>query len=77
MSHQVMVYSTPSCPYCHMAKDYLNEQKVAFTDINVAADPTKAQEVFEKSGQMGVPVIIIDGQVVVGFNKPELERLLQ
>lgn len=77
MPHQVTMYSTPSCPYCHMAKDYLAAQKVVFTDINVAADPTQAQEVFAKSGQMGVPVIIIDGQVVVGFNKPELERLLQ
>ena len=75
--HNVKVYSTPTCPYCHMAKDYLKENKVKFDDIDVSKNPSAANEIVEKSGQMGVPVIIIDGKtVIVGFDRPALKKAL-
>ncbi|OGI66553.1 NrdH-redoxin [Candidatus Nomurabacteria bacterium RIFCSPLOWO2_02_FULL_40_10] len=72
----VTIYSTPSCHFCHMAKDFFKEKNVAFTDYNVAADPEKRKELIEKSGQMGVPVIIIGDEMVIGFNKPKIVQLL-
>ena len=72
----VTIYSTPSCHFCHMAKDFFKEKNVAFTDYNVAADPEKRKELIEKSGQMGVPVIFIGDQMVIGFNKPKIVQLL-
>ncbi len=74
--HSVTVYSTPTCPYCHMAKEYLAANNVSFTDVNVAADYKKAQEMVEKSGQMGVPVIEIDGQIIVGFDREAMKQAL-
>ena len=74
--HAVTVYSTPTCPYCHMTKDFLKEHKIPFEDINVAQDHSKAAEMIEKSGQTGVPVIDIDGKIIVGFDKPALKKLL-
>ncbi len=73
---KVMVYSTPTCPYCHMAKDYLKEKKISFVDIDVASDPSKAQEMMDKSGQMGVPVIDINGKIIVGFNREAIDTAL-
>ena len=77
---QVTVYSTPSCPWCHKAKDYLKEKKVKFDDVNVAEDEEARNTMIEKSGQMGVPVIIIkkgdDEKVIVGFDQAELEKAL-
>ena len=72
----INIYSTPSCPYCHMAKDYLKSKNIEFNDFNVAEDQERAQEMMEKSGQMGVPVIEIDDHILVGFDKPEIDRLL-
>ena len=72
----INIYSTPTCPYCHMVKDYLKGKGVEFNDYNVAEDQSKAQEMVEKSGQMGVPVIEIDNNIIVGFDKPEIDRLL-
>lgn len=72
----VIVYSTPTCPYCHMAKDYLTEKKVEFADYDVGADTARAEEMVKKSGQMGVPVLDINGNIIVGFNRPEIDRLL-
>lgn len=72
----VKIYSTPTCPYCKLAKEFLNEHKIAFTDVNVADNPTAANDMVKLSGQMGVPVIDIDGQVVVGWNKGALEEAL-
>ncbi|MBI4148851.1 glutaredoxin family protein [Candidatus Woesearchaeota archaeon] len=74
---KVTVYSTPTCPWCHRTKEWLKAHKVAFTDINVAADRQKAEEMIEKSGQMGVPVTDIDGQMVIGFDEGKLKRLLK
>lgn len=71
-----IVYSTPTCPYCHMVKDYLKDNNVEFADINVAEDQAKAQEMIQKSGQMGVPVIDINGTIIVGFDKPKINEAL-
>ena len=73
---KVVVYSTPTCPYCKRAKDYLSHKGITYTDINVAQDREKANEMIQKSGQMGVPVITIDNEVVVGFNQTLLDKLL-
>jgi len=74
---KVKVYSTETCPYCKMAKEWLKEKKIEFEDINVTSNQEAQKEMVEKSGQMGVPVIEIDGQIVIGFNKPKLEELLK
>lgn len=67
---KIEIYSTPSCHFCHMAKDFLNAEQIPFTDYNVAEDTEKRSQMIDISGQMGVPVIVIDGQdVIVGFNK--------
>ena len=73
---KVTIYSTPTCPYCKMAKEFMTEKGIEFTNIDVAADQEKAQEMIEKSGQMGVPVIEVDGKVMVGFDKKELASAL-
>ncbi len=72
----VKVYSTPTCPYCKLAKDYLKEKNIAFEDIDVAANSDSAQEMVKKSGQMGVPVLEINGQIIVGWNKSAIEEAL-
>jgi len=73
----VTLYSTPSCVYCRMAKDYFRQSGITFTEYNVASDRAKADEMVRKSGQMGVPVIDINGSVIIGFNKPEIDRALR
>jgi len=73
---KVVIYTTPTCPYCHRAKEYLSRKGIPYTDINVAQDREKAKEMIQKSGQMGVPVITIDNEVVVGFNQTLLDKLL-
>lgn len=72
----VTIYSTPSCHFCHMAKDFFKEKKVSYTEINVAGNPDKIKEMVEKSGQRGVPVIIIGDELIVGFDKPKIAELL-
>ena len=76
MAKQVTIYSTPTCHFCHMAKDYFTQKGVAFTDYNVATDLEKRQEMMQKSGQMGVPVIMIDNDLIVGFDQPRIAQLL-
>lgn len=73
---KVVVYSTPTCPYCKRAKDYLSRKGIAYIDHNVIEDRDAAKEMIQKSGQMGVPVITIDDEVVVGFNQALLDKLL-
>jgi len=75
--HKVIIYSTPSCTFCHKTKDFLKAHKIEFTDIDVQADQEKAKEMIEKSGQMGVPVIDIDGDIIIGFNEEKLRELLE
>jgi len=73
---KVVIYSTPTCPYCKRAKDYLTQKGIAYTDYNVGEDREKAKEMIQKSKQMGVPVIVVDGEVLVGFNQAKLDSLL-
>ncbi|MDD2658011.1 MAG: glutaredoxin domain-containing protein [Candidatus Pacebacteria bacterium] len=73
---QVTIYSTPTCHFCHAAKDFFTENKVAFTDYNVATDLAKRQEMVQKSGQMGVPVIFVGNEMVIGFDEEQLRSLL-
>ncbi len=73
---EVVIYSTPTCPYCKRVKDYLSRKGIPYTDINVAEDREKAKEMIQKSGQMGVPVITIDNEIIVGFNQALLDKLL-
>lgn len=72
----VTVFSTQSCPYCTLVKNYLKEKKVPFTDYDVGRDQRRAEEMVRKSGQMGVPVVEINGRVILGFNKSEIDRAL-
>lgn len=77
---EVTIYSTPTCGYCTLAKDFLQEKGVEYVEIDVSVDQQKAQEMVEKTGQMGVPVIVItkDGQeeVLVGFDQVQLSNML-
>ncbi|MDD3662598.1 MAG: glutaredoxin family protein [Candidatus Pacebacteria bacterium] len=73
---KITIYSTPSCHFCHMAKDFFKEKNIEFEDFNVAEDLEKRKEMMEKSGQMGVPVILIKDQIIVGFNKPKIMEVL-
>lgn len=72
----VTIYSTPNCTYCQMTKEFLSEHKIAYTEFDVAADAAKRAEMIEMSEQMGVPVTVIDNNVVVGFDRDEIARLL-
>ena len=74
--NKVIVYSTPTCPYCTFAKTYFKHNNVAFEDVDVTKDRARAQEMIDKSGQMGVPVIDINGEIVVGFQPDLFEQLL-
>ncbi len=74
---KVKVYSTPTCPWCHKAKEFLQENKIEFEDINVAENKEAAQEMVEKSGQRGVPVIEIDEEIIVGFNPDAIKKALK
>ncbi len=76
MQKTVTIYSTPVCHFCHAAKEYFNENKIVFTEFNVAEDQAKRQEMVEITGQMGVPVIRIDDDVIVGFDEDKIKELL-
>ncbi|NBV76709.1 glutaredoxin family protein [bacterium] len=72
----VTIYSTSTCHFCHLAKDFFTANNVKFTDYNVGTDLEKRREMVEKSQQMGVPVIAIGDKVIVGFNEPEIKAAL-
>ena len=74
---EITVYSTPMCPWCNVLKDFLKEKNIEFEDIDVSKDQEKAKEMIEKSGQMGVPQIEINGKIIVGFDKPAIEKELE
>lgn len=76
MAKSVKVYSTSTCPYCTMAKDFLKKNNIAFESIDVGADSEAGREMVEKSGQMGVPVLDIDGQIIVGFERDAIAKAL-
>jgi glutaredoxin 3 len=73
----VKVFSTQSCPWCAKTKAFLKEHKIKFKDIDVGKDAKAAQEMIKKSGQQGVPVIDIDGEIIVGFDEDRLKELLK
>ncbi len=73
---QVVIYSTPTCTYCNAAKNFFTQHGIAYIDYDVSADQEKAREMVERSGQMGVPVIFIDDEMVIGFDEPRLRELL-
>lgn len=73
---KVEIYSTPVCKYCNLAKDFFKKNSVAYTEYNVATDQAKRAEMVEKSGQLGVPVIDVGGDIVVGFDEKVLKDLL-
>jgi glutaredoxin 3 len=72
----ITIYTTPSCGFCSLAKSYFRERKLSFTEYDVSRDYNKAQEMVNKSGQMGVPVIEINGKVIVGFDKNRIDSAL-
>ena len=76
MDKKVTIYSTPTCPFCIRAKQFLKDNKVIFEDIDVSTEHDKAQEMIKKSGQMGVPVIEVDSKIIVGFDKDKLKEAL-
>ena len=72
----IKIYSTKTCPNCVMAKDYLAEKGVEFYYIDVSEDQEQAKEMVEKSGQMGVPVLDINGEIIIGFDKEKIDAAL-
>lgn len=74
---KVKVYSTSHCPWCKKAKSFLEKNKVKYQDINVGEDQKAAQEMIKKSGQAGVPVIDIDGEIIIGFDEAKIKKLLK
>jgi len=75
-SAQVKIYTTPVCPYCQMAKEFMKDQGVSYEEIDVTKSQPALQEMIQKSGQMGVPVLDINGKITVGFNRKVLADLL-
>ena len=73
---KVKVYSTPACVYCHMVKEFLKNNKVKFEEIDVSTNEEAAHEMIEKSGQMGVPVIEIDDEMIIGFDEKKIRKKL-
>jgi len=73
---KIRVFSTPTCPYCVTLKAYLDEKGFKYEDINVAEDKKAAKEMIEKSGQMGVPVSEIKGEIIIGFDKEKINKIL-
>ncbi len=73
----VKVYSTPACPYCRMAKQYLSGKGISYEEFDVSVNQNAAEEMIDMSGQMGVPVIAVDGEYAVGFDQPRIDSLLE
>ena len=73
----VKIYSTPTCVYCRTLKEYLKRNEIAFQEVDVSKDEKELQDMIKKSGQMGVPVVDIDGEVIVGFDKVKIDKLLK
>jgi len=72
----VKVYSTPECPWCKRVKEFLEQNKIKFSDVDVSKNDKAAEEAVKKSGQMGVPVIDVNGEIIVGFNEEKLRKAL-
>ena len=76
MDKKVKIYSTPTCPYCIRAKQFLKDNNIAFEDVDVSSNQQAAAEMSQKSGQMGVPVLDIGGDIIVGFDREGIQRAL-
>ena len=76
MDKRVTIYSTPTCHFCQLAKEFFDEKGVEYTNHDVSVDMEKRKEMIEKSGQMGVPVIYVDEEMAVGFDKDKLSAML-
>ena len=74
---KIKIYSTPTCPYCVTLKEFLKEKDIGFEDVNVAQDAQAREEMIHKSGQMGVPVVDIDGEIIIGFDKEKISKILK
>ena len=74
---KTIVYTTESCPWCKKVKEFLTENKISFKEVNVGENEKAAQEAVKKSGQMGVPVVDVDGTIIIGFDKPALKKALK
>ena len=73
---EVVIYTSPTCIHCKSAKEFFNAHNIRYTEYDVTTNPGKRQEAVEKSGQMGVPVILVDGELVIGFDEDRLRELL-
>jgi glutaredoxin-like YruB-family protein len=76
MAKTVLVYSTPTCPWCIRVKQFLTDNNIPFENYDVAADQSKAEEMVQKSGQMAVPVLDIAGEIIIGFDKEKIKQAL-
>lgn len=74
---KIIIYTTPTCHYCHLAKEYFTERQLAYEEKNVINDMTAREEMVKKSGSLGVPVIEIDGQIIIGFDQEKIEKILK
>ena len=74
--HRVLVFTTPTCPWCTRAKQYLRQHDVRFREVDVSRDASAARDLVRRTGQMGVPVVEIDGRPIVGFDKSRIDSLL-
>jgi glutaredoxin-like YruB-family protein len=73
---RVIIFTTPTCTFCNMAKKYFRERGIRFNEVDVSRDPAAARDMVRRSGQQGVPVIDIGGKIVVGFDRPKIDKLL-
>ena len=73
----ITIYSADWCAFCHAAKDYLDKRGIPYIDKDVESDPSIAQEAVDKSGQTGIPVIDVDGQIIIGFDRPKIDSVLK
>lgn len=76
MTHSIKIYTTPTCAYCKMAKEYFAKNNLVYEEYNVMADMVKRQEMLDKTHQFGVPVIDIDGKIIIGFDRPKINVAL-
>ena len=77
MSHEITIYTSDSCSWCQAAKEYLHAREMDFEEVDVSADRQRAMEMIEKSGQQGVPVLDIDGEIIIGFDRSRIDVLLE
>lgn len=77
MPKKILLYRTENCPWCHKTADFLDKRKIKYTSIDVGEHPEAGEEMVEKSGQRGVPVIDIDGEIIIGYDEPALKKALK